>query len=220
MNIFNYIKNILGSRVNPATEDTLAGIRGKTDLVTFDNGSVQGNLNVDIKSSIIIPVLNSTHNLATKATLDNVQVQTDKLNFDENLNLVTSGLAPTLDVTGVNVKDSTTTTVNPATMESAQMWRRIFQLLQAKSTVSGYILYADLVNFMAPNVQKVLVDGFGNSTYGVGPTDATVPVFTVANDLITYPIVPPTYNGWSDLKYADAARVAYTKNIRQNLIFS
>lgn len=196
------VKNVSGDKINPATEDTLAGIKGKTDQLTFDSGASPGNLNVNVTAGSV--GLKNTGGLqvnpATEDTLAAIRSKTDLLQFSG------SSLLTSVGGTGnvVGVKDTTNTQINPATDESLIYLRRMVKLMESQATVD------------ASNRQRVVVDSFGAVVTGAGPGGAGVPRVTVANDS-AFTTNITALNGWGDQMFTDPARTAYAVGIRANL---
>ncbi len=208
MNLFNQIKNIVGQKVNPATEETLSAIKSQTNLLTFNRGSV--DIKIATKNIKLQNVAHANINPATEDTLSSVKIQTNKLRFDSQSNIQTTGFAPTLS-TVVNVKDQTLNTINPGSDEKTILLRRMVKLMESQQTAD------------ANNNQKMLVDGFGNVVTGLGLSGDTIPLVTMANDYptaITGVNASSNYLGWNSQIFKDTARDAYAKNIRKNLVFS
>ena len=215
MNLLDQIKNKLGIKIDPAKQATLASVKAKTDLLTFDSGINPGELNVNVAAAVNLGVTDAAHgtpiNPATKETLDSIQTQTHKLTFDNTSSLVTTGQAPAL-ASAVNIKDQTQGLVNPASTEKVILLRRMAKLMESQATVDP------------TNSQRVLVDGFsGDIVTGTGISGPGVPVVTMSSDSATANAVytaPVNYMGWSDQMFVYPARIAYAKNIRRNLTFS
>jgi hypothetical protein len=200
------VKNASGVKINPATEETLAGIKGQTDLLTFDASSNPANLKVSISAGAVgvKNASNASINPATEETLALIMTQTSKLSFDGSNNLLT-----TVGGTGniVGVKDTTGTQVNPATDDSIVYLRRMVKLMEAMGTVD------------AGNRQRVVVDSFGAVTTGVGNSGAGVPRVTVSSDS-AFSATITSVNGYGDQMFQDVARNAFATGIRFNLQFN
>ena len=203
------VKNSSGTKINPATEDTLAGMKAKTDLMTFDNGTSPGNLNVNVVAGGVNlkNLSGTTISPATEDTLAAIKLQTDKLTFTG------SGPATALQTsvggTGniVGIKDKTSTQINPATEDSLVYLRRIVKLLESVGTIDSQ------------QRQKVVVDGFGSVVTGIAGSVAGVPRVTLANDT-TISATITTLAGWNDGMFADPARTAYSIGIRGYLKYT
>ena len=224
MSVFNQIKNILGHKINPATEETLGIIKAKTDNISVDTVSVPGALKINMVSVPDFGLRNSSASLispATSDTLDAVQTQTAKLTFD-NSGLSTTGSAPGLS-SAVNVKDVAQSNTNPIAEETISLWRRMTKLMESQATVSGY---ADLGSgFYTPaNCQKVVIDGFaGDVVTGTGISGDGVPVVTMSNDsatAVTSVTTQTSYMGWNGQQFMLAARESYSRAIRNKLVFN
>ena len=201
------IKNAAGTRINPATEDTLAGIKTKTDLLTFDAGSNPANLKVNVAAgSVGLSNTGGTPiNPATEDTLALIKAQTAKLQFDGSNNLLTS-VGGTGNIVGV--KDTTGTQVNPATDDSLVYLRRMVKLMESQGTVDS------------GNRQRVVVDSFGSGVVtGVGASGAGVPRVTVSTDS-AFSTTITSFLGAGDQAFQDVARNTYANGIRANLQFS
>lgn len=221
MDVFKQIKNKLGKRINPATEDTLAGIKNKTDQLTFDSDSnTPKNLEVNIAGSINLGVSNSGNGMATKATLDAIQNKTSSLTFDNTSSLVTSGVAPTL-ADAVQIKDVTQTTTNEISNEKIILLRRMVKLMESKGTISAANQIT--IGTISSGFKKVVIDSFksGDSITLAGPSGPGIPVVSISNEanVDTYIQAPTNFMGWNTQMFKDAARFAYAKNIRRNLSF-
>ena len=226
MSIFKQIKNILGTKINPVAQESLATIKNQSDLLTFDSNNSSGNLNVRVEPvDIKIQNIGASYiSSATEATLNLVDSQIRKISFDTNSQLQTTGAAPTL-ANEVNIKDTINANINPLTNEKIILLRRMTRLMESQQTVSNF--YQDQNPPYAAyghNIQKVIVDGFsGNIVTGTGISGDGVPVVTMASDYptaITGVNVATSYVGWNNNMFRDVARNAYAKSIRKNLIFS
>ena len=200
------IKDAGGTQINPATEETLSGIKSQTDLLTFDSGTNPANLKVNIAAGTI--GLKNTGgtaiNPATEDTLALIQAQTSKLAFDGSNNLLTS-VGGTGNIVGV--KDNTNTQINPATDESLVYLRRMVKLMESQATTD------------AANRQKIIVDGFGAVVTTPGVSGAGVPRVTVASDS-AFSASITSLNGYGDQMFQDVARNAFANGIRYNLTFN
>ena len=212
------IRNASNVKINPATEDSLAGVKAKTDLLTFDAGASPANLKVNIAagdvgiqnaSNVTINPATEDGNLATIATNTN---KLTALNFDGSGNLLTAAVGGGASVVGI--KDTTNTQVNPATDDSVIYLRRIVKLMESQAVVD------------AASRQRVNVDSFGTNTAlltGTG-TGAGTPRFTVASDSSLASVAALTniisVAGQNQQMYQDVARNTYANSIRQNLAFS
>ena len=199
------VKNASGTRINPATEDTLAGIKSQTDLLTFDAGSNPANLKVNIAAGSV-GVNNSSDvriDPATEATLAAINAKTSQMTFSAGV------LQTSVGGTGniVGLKDTTSTQINPATDDSLVYLRRMVKLMESQAAVD------------ASNRQRVTIDSFGNTVTGVGASGAGVPRVTVANDS-NFLATISTLNGYNDQMFQDVARNTYASGIRANLLFA
>ena len=196
------VRNSSGTKINPATQETLSGIKDKTDLLTFNSGNLNVSLaggNVGVKNTGGTPV-----NPATEDTLALIQAKTSLLQFDGQNKLLTSvgGTGNT-----VGVKDISGTQINPATDESLTYLRRMVKLMESQATVD------------ASNRQRVIVDGFGAVVTGYAASGAGIPRVTVSNDSL-FSATITSLNGWGDQMFTDVARNTYANGIRTNLAFS
>lgn len=213
MNIFNFIKNIAGTKVNPATEETLAGIKSQTDLLTFSSETAPSPLSVKVATKDLMwkNVALSNINPMTEESLVTVKNKTNNLLFDADSGLKTTGLAPTLD-SSVNVKDLTTVAMSPAGNEKLVLLRQMVKLMESKGTVD------------VGNNRRIVVDGFAGSVLtGTGVSGDGVPLVTMASDYptaITGVNTSTNYMGWNSQMFKDTARDSYARNIRKNLVFS
>ena len=222
--IFNFFKNKNGQYINPATDDTLAGVKSQTDLLTFNTSTGQTDLNIDIASVAsggidfgLQNASNVTINPATEDTLASVKTQFQNINFDPANGLKTTGVAPTLSSV-LNVKDTTTNNINPASDEATYLWRRMVKMMESKAVVD------------AGKLKRVTIDSFGTdnvtgigSLTTVGVSGSGVPMVTIANDFsanLTGLFTSTSFVGYNDQMYQDVARNAYAQNIRSKLIFS
>ena len=199
------VKNASGIRINPATEDTLAGIKSQTDLLTFDAGSNPANLMVNIAAGAV--GINNSGGVridpATEATLAAINAKTSQMTFSAGV------LQTSVGGTGniVGLKDTTSTQINPATDDSLVYLRRMVKLMESQAAVDG------------SNRQRVTVDSFGNTITGVGASGAGVPRVTVSNDS-NFLATISTLNGYNDQMFQDVARNSYASGIRANLLFA
>ena len=199
------VKNASGARINPATEDTLAGVKSQTDLLTFDAGSNPANLKVNVAAGAV-GIKNSGGTQidpATEATLAAINAKTSQMTFSSGV------LQTSVGGTGniVGLKDTTSTQVNPATDDSLVYLRRMVKLMESQAAVD------------ASNRQRVTVDSFGNTVTGIGASGAGVPRVTVANDS-NFLATISTLNGYNDQMFQDVARNTYASGIRTNLLFA
>ncbi len=204
------VKDASGTRINPATEDTLAGIKSQTDLLTFDAGSNPANLKVNIASVAsggfdfgLQNASNVTINPATQETLAAINAVTSQLQFSGGSLLTSVGGTGNI----VGIKDTTSTQVNPATDDSLVYLRRMVKLMESQAAVD------------ASNRQRVTVDSFGNTITGVGASGAGIPRVTVANDS-NFLATISTLNGYNDQMFQDVARNSYASGIRANIVFA
>jgi len=222
--LFKFLKNKVGTRINPAKEETLGSIKSQTDLLTSDlvsdAGVISHNINLNINAGVTKVKNSGNTNIdpATSATLASVQAQISNLTFDKDSALISSGLAPALNAGGVGVKDSTNSTVSPATDESAYLWMRMVKMMESKGTVD------------ANRMKRIAVDSFGTDNItgvggstSIGVSGGVVPLVTIANDFsanLTGLFTSTSYVGYNDQMYQDVARNAYAQNIRSKLNFS
>jgi len=204
------VKNASGTRINPATEDTLAGIKSQTDLLTFDAGSNPANLKVSIASVAsggldfgLQNASNVTINPATQETLAAINAVTSQLQFSGGSLLTSVGGTGNI----VGIKDTTSTQVNPATDDSLVYLRRMVKLMESQAAVDS------------SNRQRVTVDSFGNTITGVGASGAGIPRVTVSNDS-NFLATISTLNGYNDQMFQDVARNSYASGIRANIVFA
>ena len=222
--LFNFFKNKSGHRINPATDDTLAGIKSRTDLLTFDASSNPADLKISIagmaSGGIDFGLQNASNvviNPATEETLASVKTQVQKMNFDPANGLKATGTAPAL-ASVLSVKDITKANINPASDEALYLWKRMVKMMEAKASVD------------AGKIKRVTIDSFGtDNVTGVGPSTtigvsgSVVPLVTISNDFsenLTGLFTSTSYVGYNDQVYQDVARNAYARGIRSKLIFS
>jgi len=204
-------KNKTNVKINPALEDELALVKAQFDLLTFD-GQTTPNLDVRVAAGTLKAknVATTTVNPATEGSLATVRAQTDKFTFDSSSGLKTTGTAPAL-ASSVEVKSASQVTVNPATLEEVQLWKRMVKILESHAVVD------------ASNNQRVSVDFFGSTVTGIGPSGDGVPLVTMASDLVrVIPGIstPTTFMGAGNQYFQDYARNAYARSIRRNLHFT
>ena len=204
------VKNSSNQKINPATEDTLAGIKSQTDLLTFDAGSNPANLKVNIASVAsggidfgLQNASNVTINPATEDTLAAINSVTSQMQFTGGALLTSVGGTGNI----VGIKDTTSTQVNPATDDSLVYLRRMVKLMESQAAVDS------------SNRQRVTVDSFGNIVTGVGASGTGVPRVTVANDS-NFLATISTLNGYNDQMFQDVARNTYSSGIRANIVFA
>lgn len=213
-------KNKARNKINPATDDSLQVISAQTNLLSFDQNS-----NLDISVATIAPgadigiqnASNVTINPATQETLAGVQSTVANFTFDTSAGsaLLTTGIAPSL-VDSPNLKDTTSTNVNPASDEATILWRRLAKLMEAKMTVDAGRNKRVVIDSFGTD----LVTGLGPSTT-LGPSGGTVPLTTMSSDsTFTTFTISNSLDGWGDQMFQDVARDAYARGIRNNLIFS
>ena len=212
-------KNKSNTTINPATDDTLQAISAQTNLLSFDAGANPANLMVNVAAispGADIGILNANNvpiNPATQETLASVQSAFSQITFDASAGsaIKTTGVAPTLSSV-VNVKNTASVNINPASDEATILWRRMLKLMEAKATVD------------ANKNKRVTVDAFGTGiTTGVGASGAGIPLVTISNDFsenLTGLYTSTSYVGWNDQMYQDVARDAYARGVRSKLIFS
>ena len=200
------VKNASGAKINPATEDTLAGIKSQTDLLTFDAGSNPANLMVNVAAGAV-GIKNSGGTQidpATETTLIAINSKISQMTFSSGV------LQTSVGGTGniVGLKDTTATQINPATDDSLVYLRRMVKLMESQATVDS------------SNRQKIIVDGFGAVVTAAGVSGAGIPRVTVANDS-AFSATITSLNGWTNGQmFQDVARNTYANGIRLNLSFS
>lgn len=145
------LKNIGGTSINPATEDTLALVQGNTSSVDTNIGTVNTNIsNID---SNISSIKANTANIPTKG-------QTTMVN---SMPVTIASDQPALPISGTMSFDaSSRMTVDPS--DSLFYLRKIVKQLEPLTTVD------------AANRQKVYIDGSASLTV----TLATTAVTTIA----------------------------------------
>jgi hypothetical protein len=145
------VKNASGTRINPATEDTLALVQGNTSDIDTNIGTV--NTNIASISSNISSINSNTANIPTKG-------QTTMIN---SMPVVIASDQPALPISGTMTFDATAKmTVDPA--DSLFYLRRIVKQLEPLTTVDN------------ANRQKVFIDG----SVALTVTLATTAVTTIA----------------------------------------
>jgi predicted RNA-binding protein Jag len=191
------MKNASNVRIDPATETTLAGIKTKSDKLSFD---VSNNLQVGGAIGVQ-NVGGSAINPATEDTLALIKAQADKLTFDGSNQLLTtsSGGGGTASVVGL--KDTSSNTINPASDDAIIYLRRMVKLMESQATVDS------------ANRQRVSIDA------GTLPTVGTVSSITTITNAVPVGNVA-TFDGYNRQMFQDVARNAYANGLRQNLIFS
>ena len=203
------IKDASNTRINPATEDTLALIKTQTNLLTFDAGTNPANLKVNVNAGDVgvQNIANAVINPATEDTLAIVKNQVNKLTFDGSNNLLTS-VGGTGNVVGL--KDTTNTQINPATDDSLVYLRRMVKLMESQAAVDS------------ANRQRIAVDSWGSVTtgngVGVAGASGTLRVSVASDSGFATNIA--TLNGWGDQMFQDVARNTYANGVRYNLAFS
>ena len=145
------VKNAAGTRINPATEDTLALVHGDTTSVNTNIGTV--NTNIGTINSNISSIASNTANIPAKG-------QTTMVN---SMPVVIASDQPALPISGTMSFDATSKmTVDPA--DSLFYLRKIVKQLEPLTTVD------------AANRQKVAID----SSVSLTVTLATTAVTTLA----------------------------------------
>ena len=206
------VKDSSNTRIDPATETTVAAIKTQTNKLTFDGSN---NLYVNAATNFSSQIENASSvviNPATEETLATIKTQANKFTFDGSGNLLTAGGAA---ASIVGLKDTTSTQVNPATDDSVVYLRRIVKLMESQAAVDS------------ANRQRITLDSLGTGT----AITTTVPVSgsitaTVASTTITSIsagtslIGGVTIDGQGRQMLQDFAKTAYATGIRQNLIFS
>jgi len=205
----SFLKNILNTKIDPVKEETLASVKSKTDLLTFEAG-----LKVDVVAGLNIGSKNisgSSFNPLTEDTLLLVNNKTSLLTFDKDSSLKTSGAAPALS-SSVQVKDKSKTILNPASSEKIFLLSRMVKLMESQGTVG------------AGNLQRISIDAFGSGVMtGLGLSGDGVPLVTMASDYptaITGVNTSANYMGWNSQIYKETARNTYAKSIRRRLSFT
>lgn len=194
------IKNAANTRIDPATEATVAGVKSQTDKLTFDGSN---NLYVQAATGFSGQIENASSaiiNPATEETLTTIKDQTNRFTFDGSGNLLTAGGA---SASVVGLKDAAGSQINPSTDDSIQYLRRIVKLMESQAVVDS------------GNRQRITLDSIGTGTAVTTsvPVSGTVTA-TVASTTVT------TLGGWNQQLFQDPARTAYATGIRQNLTFS
>lgn len=195
-------KNASNTRINPATEDTLASVKAKTDLFTFDAGSNPANLKVNVAAGSlgVLNVASAAINPATEDTLALMKAKTDQLTFDGSNNLLTATSGGT---SVVGLKDSVDNRINPAQDDSVILLRRIVKLMESQATVD------------AGNRQRITIDSLGTGT----AITTTIPVSGTVTATVSSAAIS-TMAGQNQQMFQDVARNAYANGIRQHLIFT
>ena len=129
------LKNTSGTKINPATDDTLTGVKTTTDKLQFD-----GSNNLKI--------VDGGGGLATQTTLNAISTVTSKLQFDTSNNLKTS---TTGGIDPVGLKDTMAVPINPATEDSIIFFRRLLKVMESQATVDS------------ANRQKITIDAITSS---------------------------------------------------------
>lgn len=195
------VKNSSNTRIDPATDTTLSGVKTQTDKLTFDGSS---NLYVQAATNFSSQLENASSvviNPATEDSLSAVKTQLNKLTFDGSNNLMTTGSGGSASVVGV--KDTTNTQVNPATDDSIVYLRRIVKLMESQAVVDS------------ANRQRVTIDSITGSL-----TLTTLTGITNALPAGTNLMGGVTIDGQGRQQFTEIARQAYNSGIRSNLIFS
>lgn len=145
------VNNASGTRINPATEDTLALVQGNTADIDTNIGTV--NTNIAAVNSNIAGIQANTANIPAKG-------QTTMIN---SMPVVIASDQPALPISGTMTFDATSKmTVDPA--DSLFYLRKIVKQLEPLTTVDS------------SNRQKVYIDGSATLTF----TLATTAVTTIA----------------------------------------
>lgn len=198
------LKDITNTRINPATEETLALVQTKTAGLTY-SGS---DLLVQASSTFATQVENASNvliNPATEETLALIRAQTNKLTFDGSNNLLTSvgGSGNT-----VGVKNTANTQIDPATEDSLVYLRRIVKIMESQAAVD------------TQNRQRVTIDSWGSVLTGPGTASGlSVPRVAVATDS-AFNAAITSLNGWNQQMFQDSARNTYANGIRANVVFA
>lgn len=198
------VKNASNTRINPATEDTLALVQAQTTKLTFDGSN---NLYVQAASNFASQLENGSNvviNPATQDTLALIKAQTDKFTFDGSNYLQT-----TVGGTGniVGLKDTTSTQINPATDDSLVYLRRIVKIMESQGSVDGQ------------NRQRVSIDSWGLPTGPGTSSGLAVPRVSVATDS-AFNAAITSINTWDRGMFIDPARTTYSVAMRAYLAFS
>ncbi len=145
------VKNASGTRINPATEDTLALVQGNTSDIDTNIGTV--NTNIATVNSNISSIAANTANIPAKG-------QTTMVN---SMPVTIASDQPALPISGTMTFDATSKmTVDSA--DSLFYLRKIVKQLEPLTTVDS------------SNRQKVYIDGSATLTF----TLATTAVTTIA----------------------------------------
>jgi hypothetical protein len=213
------MKNSANVRIDPATETTVAGIKTKTDRLTFDGSN---NLNVQAAAGFSSQIENAAStiiNPATEETLALIKTQTNKMTFDGSGNLLTAGGAA---ASIVGLKDITSTQVNPATDDGIVYLRRMVKLMESQANVDAANRQRISLDTIPAGVTLPTVTNVG--TVGV-VSSITAGTITTVGTLTTITNAVPvgnvaTFDGHNRQMFQDVARNAYANGLRQNIIFS
>lgn len=205
------VKNAANSKINPATQETLAIVStNTTPLVTAGGGAYvrqDSTATIAKETGGNLDII-AGKDFATQATLAAIKTQTDKFTFSGN-NLLTAGSSGASDV-GILDKDNVK--VSPATEDSILYLRRIVKLMESQAVVD------------AGNRQRITLDSLGTGT----AITTTVPVSgTVTSNIgtgtlsaVTTVSAITTVLGQNHQAFQDVARNTYANGIRNNLIFT
>ena len=147
--------------------------------------------------------------LETGGNLAAIATNTRKFSFDGSSNLQVVTTTP-ITIGSVQLKDTTSTVINPATEDSMVLLRRIVRQIDSLATVD------------TKQRQRVTADAWGASIdTGAGASSAGTTI-RVAVSSDTYTTTSITNFGGVDGRYLfiDTARNAYANGIRQNLASS
>ena len=208
------LRDSSNTRIDPATETSLAAVKTQTNKLTFDGSNnlyVQAAANF---SSQIENVSGSVVNPATEDTLALIKTQTNKFNFDGSGNLLTSATGGVAGIVGLS--DTSSKQVNPASDDAIGYLRRMVKIMESQAAVDS------------GNRQRITLDSIGTGT----AITTTIPV-TVSSGTITATVTGATLaagaaaigsitaiDGQNHQMFQDFAKAAYASGIRQNLIFS
>ena len=189
-------KDASNVRINPAKEDgNLATVVTNTTPLT--SSSAGAYVRQDSTATI---AKESGGNLAA------IKANSDKFLFDGSGNLLTSGSGGSVSIVGL--KDTTGTSINPATDDAIVYLRRMVKLMESQAAVDS------------ANRQRITIDSLGTGTAVTTtiPVSGTVTASLSAGANAIGSIT--AIDGQGRQMFQDYARTAYATGIRQNLIFS
>jgi len=214
------LKDHLNTRIDPAQEGgNLATLAGKDFATQTTLSTLAGK---DFATQTTLSTL-AGKDFATQTTLSGIKSQTDNFTFTSGSLNVTGSTGSGASVVGI--KDTTNTTINPATDETIMYLRRMVKLMESQATVDAF------------NRQRVAI----SEVYSTGASVALqTPRVTVANDSsiilaagtnsigylatgtnsignIATVAAMTTLAGQNQQMYQDPARNAFANGIRQNL---